>query len=283
MSAAAPPEARPSSALAVQDSLRRTLRLAGVQLSLNLKAVLREPQALFFLVAFPVLFLIVFGAVFTFDVDEATGVQGRQYVAAGILASAMFGTSFMNLAISIVSQREDGWLKRLGGSPLPKMSYFIAQIGAAFVITVAQTIVMVALGVAAFGFQTPDAGQWLTLLWVLLMGVASGCAMGIAVTRIIPSVRAAPAVVNLPYILLQFFSGVFFPFHSLPDVLQYIASVFPLRWLAQGLRSVFLPDEFKYVEVAQGWDLHWVAAALAIWIVVGLALAVRTFQWDRSG
>lgn len=283
MSTAAPPGSRSTNALAVQDSLTRTLRLAGVHLRLNLKATLREPQALFFLVAFPVLFLIIFGAVFTWDVDEASGVQGRQYVSAGILASSMFGTSFMNLAIGIVSQREEGWLKRLGGAPVPKMSYFLAQIGAAFTITVAQTIVMVALGIAAFGFQTPDAGQWLTLIWVLLLGVASGCAMGIAITRIIPSVRAAPAVVNLPYILLQFISGVFFPFHNLPDALQIIASVFPLRWLAQGLRSVFLPDDFRFVEASGSWDLHWVAVGLGVWIVVGLALAVRTFRWDQSG
>ena len=142
---------------------------------------------------------------------------------------------------------------------------------------------MLIVGILAFEVEFPDAGGWLRLAWIVPLGVAAGCAMGIAITAIIPSARAAPAITNAPYITLQFISGVFFPFHSLPEWMQWIANVFPIRWLAQGLRSVFLPDDFRYQEVNQSWELEWVAIVLGIWIVAGLLFTMRTFRWDRRG
>ena len=263
-------------------SLRRTLRLSWVQTHLNLKAIRREPQAMFFLVLFPVMMFVIFGSVFPWTIGE-TNVKLSHYLAAGIVASSLFGTAFLNLSIGIVGQREDGWLKRLGGSPVPKVAFFAGQIGSVLLITISQVIVMLIVGVTAFGLELPSGGQWLTLIWVLLLGVAAGCGLGIGITAFIPSVRAAPAVVNFPYIGLQFISGVFLDFTLMPGWLQAIASVFPLRWLALGLRSVFLPDEFKYNEPGQSWQLEWVAIVLLIWIVAGLGLAVKTFKWDRSG
>ena len=271
-----------AAAPATAQSFRRTLRLSWVQTQLNLKAVRREPQAMFFLVLFPVMMFVIFGSVFPWTIGE-TNVKLSHYLAAGIVASSLFGTAFLNLSIGIVGQREDGWLKRLGGSPVPKIAFFAGQIGSVLLITIAQVIVMLIVGVAAFGLELPSGGQWLTLIWVLLLGVAAGCGLGIGITAFIPSVRAAPAVVNFPYIGLQFISGVFLDFTLMPGWLQAIASVFPLRWLALGLRSVFLPDEFKYNEPGQSWQLEWVAIVLLIWIVVGLGLAVKTFRWDRSG
>ncbi len=263
-------------------SFQRTLRLSWIQMQLALKAIRREPQALFFLVLFPLMLFIIFGSVFPWTI-EATQVKLSHYLAAGIVASSLFGTAFLNLSIGIVGQREDGWLKRLGGSPLPKSAFFAGQIGAVLLITLAQVIVMLIVGVAAFDLDLPSGTQWLTLIWVLALGVAAGCGLGIALTTFIPSVRAAPAVVNFPYIGLQFISGVFLNFDLMPGWLQTVASIFPLRWLALGLRSVFLPDEFKYAEPGQSWQLEWVAIVLLIWVVASLALAAATFRWDRSG
>ncbi len=262
--------------------MRRTVRLSWVQFVLAFKATVREPQAVFFLILFPIMLFVIFGSVFPWEID-GTDVKLSHYLAAGIIGSSLFGTSFMNLSIGLVGQREDGWLKRLGGSPVPKLSFFAGQIGSALVITVAQVVAMLIIGIAAFGLDLPSGTQWLTLIWVLALGVAAGCGMGIAVTRIIPSVRSAPPVVNFPFIGLQFISGVFLNFDILPTWLQYLASVFPLRWLCQGLRSVFLPDEFQNVEPGGSWQLEWVAIVLLIWLVAGLALAVRTFRWDQSG
>ncbi len=84
-------------------------------------------------------------------------------------------------------------------------------------------------------------------------------------------------------LVLQFMSGVFFVFSQLPGWMQTIASIFPLKWLTQGMRSVFLPDTFAAQEVSGGWDLPMVALVLAVWTVVAAVLALTTFKWQRRG
>jgi ABC-2 type transport system permease protein len=74
---------------------------------------------------------------------------------------------------------------------------------------------------------------------------------------------------------------VFFTWDSLPTWMQQVASVFPLKWLAQGMRSVFLPDEFMAVEPAGSWQHGATVAVLAAYLVLGLVVAVRTFAWRR--
>ena len=84
-------------------------------------------------------------------------------------------------------------------------------------------------------------------------------------------------------IVLQFISGVFFPYGNLPEWMRAIASVFPLRWMAQGMRSVFLPEVMVDAEPGHSWHLGLGALVMSTWLVVGLFLAVRTFRWVRSG
>ena len=268
----------------------RVVRLGYAYMGLNLKTIYREPAALFFVVVFPIMFLVIFSSLLTFEIPipaEARGsvpvVTFSQYFVAGIMGVAIFGTSFNLLGNSLAVQQFDGTLKQLAATPLPKSSFFFGLIGAALAITILQLVVMLILGVFAYGVELPDAGGWLTLVWVIALGVPAGCVMGIAITAVMPSARAAPAIIQAPFILLQFVSGVFFTLSSLPPWLQWVAGVFPLRWVAQGLRSVFLPDGYKYAEPGMNWQLELGALVLGVWIVVGLALAIFTFKWDRSG
>ena len=268
----------------------RTLRLGYAYTLLNLKTVYREPAAVFFMVLFPVLFLVIFSSLLTFDIAIPEEAQGQvpqitfsQYFVAGILGVAIFGTSFNLLGNSLAIQQYDGTLKQLAATPLPKASFFMGLVGAALFYTLLQMVVMIALGVLAYGVELPDASGWLTLIWIVLLGVPAGCVMGVAITAIIPSARAAPAILQAPFIIFQFISGVFFTLSSLPTWLQWVAGFFPLRWVAQGLRSVFLPDAYQYAEPGMSWQLDLAALVLAVWIVIGLGVAVVTFKWDRSG
>lgn len=89
-------------------------------------------------------------------------------------------------------------------------------------------------------------------------------------------------MINLPFVILEFISGVFVPFNQLPHSLQQVASLFPLKWMAQGLRSVFLPDKFRYVEMDHSWAHGTTALVLLGWSVLGLALCTVTFRWSRE-
>ncbi len=106
------------------------------------------------------------------------------------------------------------------------------------------------------------------------------CALlAVAFSTAIPNARSAPAIVTLPFLILQFISGVFFPYSQLPAWMQTIAAFFPLKWMTQGLRSVFLPADFARVEPAGTWELGRVAAVLAAWCVASLLLSLLTFRW----
>jgi ABC-2 type transport system permease protein len=94
--------------------------------------------------------------------------------------------------------------------------------------------------------------------------------------------RGASAVVSPIVIILQFFSGVFFVFSELPTWMQQFAALFPLKWLTQGMRSVFLPESFATQEVAANWELGRTAIILVVWLIVGLFLAIKTFKWSEE-
>ena len=94
--------------------------------------------------------------------------------------------------------------------------------------------------------------------------------------------RGASAVVSPIVIILQFFSGVFFVFTSLPNWMQQFAALFPLKWLTQGMRSVFLPADFATQEVAGNWEVGKTAIILAIWLVAGLIISIKTFKWSSQ-
>jgi len=134
-----------------------------------------------------------------------------------------------------------------------------------------------------FGVPLPtEAGSWLTLAWVYLLGIATSALVGIALSRVPRSGKSATAVIVPITLVLQFISGVYLPFTQLPDWLQSVASVFPLKWLAQGMRSVFLPDTFSAGEAGGSWDLPGVALWLAVWLVAGAVASLLTFRWIRK-
>jgi ABC-2 type transport system permease protein len=114
-----------------------------------------------------------------------------------------------------------------------------------------------------------------------LLGSLSATVLGIAFSSVPKSGRAASAVVSPIVIILQFFSGVFFVFSQLPGWMQQFAAIFPLKWLTQGMRYVFLPDSFATQEVAGEFELGKIAIILTLWTIVGTLIAIKTFRWMR--
>jgi ABC-2 type transport system permease protein len=134
-----------------------------------------------------------------------------------------------------------------------------------------------------FGLNLPTSPTlWWNFAWLVILGSACSTVLGIAFSVVPKSGRGASAVVSPIVIILQFFSGVFFVFTSLPTWMQQFAAVFPLKWLTQGMRSVFLPEDFATQEVAGTWEIGKTAIILIIWLVAGLIISIRTFKWSRE-
>ena len=250
---------------------------AGVEL----KEFFRQRESVVFTLVFPVLLLVVFGAVL--DYDLGSGVSFTQYFVAGVIAAGILGASLQNMAISIATERADGTLKSLYGTPMPRSAYFVGKVVQVLAVTVLIIAILLLVGVVFYGVDLPSGADWLTFAWVTALGAAACTLLGIAVSSLARNGRSASATVTPIALVLQFISGVFFQFSQVPTWMQTVASLFPLKWMAQGLRSVFLPDALAAAEPAGTWELGRVALVLAAWCAAGLVLCVLTFRWQERG
>ena len=258
-----------------------TFKIGVSRGNLEIRQFLRQRESVVFTLLFPVLLLLIFGSVFKNTISP--GVTFSQYFVAGMIASGLINTGFQQLAIMIPLERDDGTLKRLRGTPMPPASYFIGKILAVLASMFVQILLLLLVGTLIFGVHLPtDMGHWITFTWVTLLGITGSTLLGIAFSSVPRSGRGASAMVTPIVLVLQFTSGVFFIFKDLPSWMQNVASIFPLKWLTQGMRSVFLPNDFASQEVAKSWRHGQVALMLSLWIVIGLLLALKTFRWERS-
>lgn len=267
-------------------ALPSTLVVGLARTRLELVQFFRARDAVVFIFAYPIIMLAIFATVFGQDGNEVgpegSAVPFAQYFLPGMIATGIFLSTFQNLAIGIAEERDAGGLKRLRGTPMPASAYFLGKIGAVLTTSVVQLVLLLVVAATMFGVDMPaDGAHWLTLAWVFVLGTASGAVFGIGFSSIPGSARSANAVVTPVVLVLQFMSGVFFAFDSLPGWMQQTASLFPLKWLAQGMRSVFLPDDFTTLEPSDSWQHGATVAILAAYLVVGLVIAVRTFRWRR--
>ena len=141
---------------------------------------------------------------------------------------------------------------------------------------------LVGVGVAFYDVNLPSsASVWGTFAWVFVLGTAASVTLGIGMSSLLRNARAGSAILTPVVLFLQFISGVFIVFTEVPPFLQSVASVFPLKWLAQGMRSVFLPADFESAEASGSWQHGATAIILTVWFVVGTVWAVKTFRWQR--
>lgn len=258
-----------------------TIRLGLHRGALEIKQFMRQRESVVFTIFFPLILLAIFGSVFKNTI--APGVQYSQYFVAGMIASGMVNSGFQQLAIMIPMERDAGTLKRLRGTPMPLASYFIGKSILVLASMIVQTVLLAAGGVAFFGLKLPATSEkWWLFALLLVLGSANSTALGIAFASVAKSGRGASAVVSPVVIILQFFSGVFFIFTQLPHWMQQVAAIFPLKWLTQGMREVFLPDSFASQEVAKSWETGRGLLINGIWLIIGVALAAKTFRWDRE-
>lgn len=264
--------------------MKRLLVLGFSRIGVELRQLLRDREATFWTLAFPIVLMVIFGSVFGGQRLGPTGVTFAQYFVAGMIASGVLYTSFQNLAIAIPQERDEGTLKRLQGLPMPKAVYFIGKVGLVFVTYVGQTVVLIATGVAFYGIEVPTGlDAWWRFTWISVLGLVSCTLLGIWFSSVPKTGKGASAVVSPIVLVLQFTSGVFFMYNNLPTWMQQFSALFPLKWLTQGMRSVFLPEEAAVLEVTGSFEVGRTALVLGAWLVASVVLALAGFRWQRRG
>ncbi|MEU4846073.1 ABC transporter permease [Streptomyces gilvosporeus] len=204
-----------------------------------------------------------------------THIPMGQLSLAGFAAYLVFQVGLVNLPQALVTEREEGALLRLRATPGGIPAYLVAK--ALVMIAMAYGLLIALLGAGALVVNGPlpqSAEGWLTLLWVTALGLLAVMPLGAAIGTVLPNPREALAFIMVPAMGLLFTSGALFPFSSLPVVVQKIAAVFPLKWMAQGVRAALLPDAVRAAEPAGSWELPTIAMVLSAWAVFGFLLAI---------
>jgi ABC-2 type transport system permease protein len=252
--------------------IRMTLHLSGY----DLRAFLRNRQYQFFTLALPVLFLVIFASVFGGSGNTTTIAGGRistsAYYVPGIIALGVIAASFGNLAASVTTQRERGLLKRRRATPVPAGAVIAGRLLTQVGVAVAMTAILLGIGWAAYGAH-PSGRTVLALAVTVVVGAASFCCLGYALTTLIRTEDAALPAAMATTLPLYFISGVFVAVTALPHWLADVGEIFPVRHLANALLVAYNPRTTGLGFA--GKDLLIVAA----WGAVGLLIAARKFSW----
>ena len=255
------------------------IRMTLHQSRYDLRAFLRNRQAQFFTLALPVLFLVIFASVF--GQGNTTQVAGGQirisvYYVPGIMALGVIAACFGNLVASVTAQRERGVLKRRRATPVPAAAIIAGRVLTAVVIAVAIAVVLLGIGWAAYSARVPGRTA-LALAVTVVIGAASFCCLGYALTSLIRNEDTAQPVTQALLLPLYFISGIFVAVSILPHWLAGAGQIFPVRHLANALLIAYNPHTTGLGFA--GLDLLIVAA----WGVAGLLVALRTFSWQPLG
>jgi ABC-2 type transport system permease protein len=174
----------------------------------------------------------------------------------------------------LVAEREDGTLLRAKAIPNGMVGYLLGKvvnISGQIALVVAITLLTGAFLFTGLTIGRP--GSWLTLAWVLVLGLLATLPLGAVLGSLFPSQRSAGPWWLLLLGGLASISGIFYPVTHLPVFLQWAGQVFPLYWLGLGMRSALLPGAMATVEVGQSWRHLATFGILSAWAVAGLMLA----------
>lgn len=261
-------------------ALPSPLRIGWSRVIPELKMFYRRPEQLALTFSMPAVICLLLGSIFSAKLPDSQTSTGA-VIAASMLAYGILSTSFINLGISIAADRDTGALRRLRGTPATASSYFIGKIMLVAIASLAEAVVLLLVGVGVFDLRLPtDIFGWFTLAWVFVLGIISCSLLGILVSNIASNAVSAAVITNGPAVGLQFVSGTYVPLMVLPTWMLIVGSVFPVKWMAQGFRSVLLPSYMVSFEPAGSWE-HWrIFFVLAAWSVGGLLACLFVFRWS---
>jgi ABC-2 type transport system permease protein len=250
------------------------LGLAIQQVRFTNRAFWRNPASAFFTFVFPLMFLVIFTALFGNDTIDVLGhqISTSTFYVSAIAAFSIITATYTNLAMSLCFQRDQGILKRVRGSPLPAWAFMFGRVVHAILVAILLVVIVATFGALFYHASIPSRTLPAYVI-TIAVGAASFSALGLALTSVIPNADAAPAIVNATILPLLFLSDIFIPIQN-PDAWYVkLAKVFPVYHFSQAMkRAYFSPSGNGF----SGGDL----LVIAIWGVAGLVLAVLFFSWE---
>jgi ABC-2 type transport system permease protein len=241
------------------------------QTRMQMRLFLRRKDELFWTLAFPVLFILLFGAIYGNSKWNGMTIRSIDYLLPGIIVMGAMVTGIMRTATGIVQEREQGIYRRLALTPLKRTTLIGSQLLQHYLVIVAQTLLLIAVG--GLAFKTHLTGNT-TLFWLTLsVGALCFMSIGFALTGLIKTLRSATPIIQITYFGLMFLGGIFFPNSLLPNWLDNGAKILPSTQLGDALRAVI----YNGAGIGDIWQK---LAVMGAWIAVCLVISIRFFRWE---
>jgi ABC-type multidrug transport system permease subunit len=239
-----------------------------------LRSLWRARTAFVLTFGLPLVWLVLIGIVAGNEViDPATDLRVMQFATPTALAMGCLFATLPSIATGVAEDRETLVLKRLRGTPLPGWIYVTAQVVAVTVLGAAAVAVVLAVAIIAYRVTVPGEAV-LPLIVTILVGLASFSALGIAIASLAPSARSTEAITVGVAVVLSFISGVFVIGGALPQWLEDLAWLLPLKPFVASLQELFNPYDDLSV-----WNLGNLAR-IAAWGIAGAIVAAIAFRWE---
>lgn len=191
----------------------------------------------------------------------------------GILGFSLMNTGIIGISTAFVSFREKGILRRIKVTPFALWKFILARIVAALLVALVTSGILVGIGWLVWGLTVH--GNPLLIVCALILSALAFLAIGYAIAAIARNTETAASYANLITFPMMFLSGVFFPLGAMPDWLQPLIQVMPLKYAVEALREQMLYGR----GIGAIWqDLLILAGVFAVF----LAFAVRFFKWDAT-
>ncbi|PZV18009.1 MAG: transporter [Leptolyngbya sp.] len=266
--------ALPSSSLAdfVQETTALTRRLF-IQLQ-------RRPSTLIAGIIQPVMWLILFGALFQNAPQGFLGssVSYGKFIGAGIIVFTAFGGA-LNAGLPVMFDREFGFLNRLLVAPLASR-FSIVMASAIFITTLSaiQTVAIVAVS-AVLGAGLPNASGLALMALIVLLLVLGVTAISLGLAFTLPGHIELIAVIFVTNLPLLFASTALVPLSFMPTWLQWIASLNPLSYAIEPIRYVYLHQNWSLSSVVMQAPFGDVTLGAALLVLLGFTtIALLSIQ-----
>ncbi len=234
------------------------------------KLLLREPMGAFFVLAFPVILLVILGSIPAFrePSEDLNGLRVIDLYTPIIIAMTISMLALNSMPAVLATYREKGILRRMATTPVPPARVLMAQVVLSTVTATAMLVLVLAVARIAFSVALPE--QLAGYVLAFLLSVVTMVAIGLFITAIAPNGKAATAIGNLAFFPLMFFAGLWLPRAGMPDVLQRISDFTPLGAAVRAMDDAMAGAFPELLPIG----------VMLIWTVAAGAAAIRYFRWE---
>ena len=237
----------------------------------NLKLLVREPITVFFTLAFPVMLVLIFGAMYGNEPAAIFGGYGSMDVSMpGYTALILGSVGLLTVAINTSSYRESGVLRRFRATPLRPVTYIAADVAGTLVMMLAGMVPLLLAGRLIYDVRFE--GQPVSVFLAVLLGGLAMFSVGYLIASLAPSARSAQVIGMAIFYPMLFLSGAGMPLEIMPATIRRIADFLPLTYVVKLLRGLWFGET---------WGQHLLETAVLLGILgICTALAARFFRWE---